>query len=391
MSDNLPRVIRYEGDNDTLVYIYKCQDLNTQSRLIVHSTQEAIFFKNGQALDSFGPGEHQLKTENLPFIKKFFAKLFGGVAPFPCEVYFINKVKYLDFTWGTDGPFSIKDPIYPVMVKVRSRGTSGVRIVDARKFIMNIAGQIEEFSTASLISKVKQLMLPFVKESIHRAIIEKHICVTEATSFLSEISEIVLRHLNNFIADLGISANHFTVGAIELPEGEEEKYDNVLLDDQERRRFEVLGEYYDKQRIYDIQESAAQNLGIAGTYMGLGLGFGLAPNMMGNMMNNFGGNMSKQAVSEQAPQSVCPSCGAKIPANSKFCLECGSKAQVEEQSSGEVVCSMCKGKNPSNAKFCLSCGAKLETKVQTQSFCPNCGSKLPAGSKFCPVCGYHLS
>ena len=64
----LPHVIEHEGDNSTLVYRYKCEDLNTKSKLIVHDTQEALFFKSGQALDLFGAGAHNLKTENLPLI-----------------------------------------------------------------------------------------------------------------------------------------------------------------------------------------------------------------------------------------------------------------------------------------------------------------------------------
>ena len=56
-------VIKYEGDNSTFIWKHPCEDFNTATQLIVHETQEAIFFMNGQALDSFGPGRHTLDNQ----------------------------------------------------------------------------------------------------------------------------------------------------------------------------------------------------------------------------------------------------------------------------------------------------------------------------------------
>ena len=47
-------VIKYEGDNSTFIWKHPCEDFNTSSQLIVHESQEAILFLNGQALDLFG-------------------------------------------------------------------------------------------------------------------------------------------------------------------------------------------------------------------------------------------------------------------------------------------------------------------------------------------------
>ena len=50
--DILPiqQVIKYEGDNSTFVWKHPAEDFNTQSQLIVHGSQEAIFFLNGLKL-----------------------------------------------------------------------------------------------------------------------------------------------------------------------------------------------------------------------------------------------------------------------------------------------------------------------------------------------------
>ena len=71
-------IIKYEGDNSTFVWKHPKEDFNTNSQLIVHESQEAIFFANGQALDLFGPGRYSLETQNMPMLSKYFNKLSKG-------------------------------------------------------------------------------------------------------------------------------------------------------------------------------------------------------------------------------------------------------------------------------------------------------------------------
>ena len=71
---SLVDVIKYEGDNQTFVWKHPREDFNTGSQLIVHESQEAIFFLNGQALDSFLPGRYELETQNIPLLNKIINK-----------------------------------------------------------------------------------------------------------------------------------------------------------------------------------------------------------------------------------------------------------------------------------------------------------------------------
>ena len=88
----IAELIKYEGDNSTFIWKHPCEDFNTLTQLIVHESQEAIFFLNGEALDLFGPGRHTLETQSIPKLGKVFGKLVDGKeTPFHCEVYFINK------------------------------------------------------------------------------------------------------------------------------------------------------------------------------------------------------------------------------------------------------------------------------------------------------------
>ncbi|MBR3621376.1 MAG: zinc ribbon domain-containing protein, partial [Clostridia bacterium] len=91
----------------------------------------------------------------------------------------------------------------------------------------------------------------------------------------------------------------------------------------------------------------------------------------GNQSNN-------NAPAQSAPTVNCSKCGAPLPANAKFCHECGNK--IVSVSANEIICPKC-GEKTAKGKFCINCGTPLANK------CPNCGTDVPAGGKFCLECG----
>ena len=152
----------------------------------------------------------------------------------------------------------------------------------------------------------------------------------------------------------------------------------------------------------DVQKAYAEGIGNmgpdvvnggggGGSVMGEMLQFGVgmaAMNAMapqvGDMMKGMGGAQAAGAPSAAgaAAQTIqCPKCGNTLPANAKFCLECGTK--IESLSAGEMICPSCGQKTPAG-KFCMLCGQPLASK------CPNCGADIPAGGKFCLQCGTKL-
>ena len=104
-------VIKYEGNNDTFVWKHPEEDFNTLSQLIVHESQEAVLFLNGQALDLFGPGRHTLHTQNIPLLSKLINLPMSGESPFHCEVYFVNKAEKMAIKWGM-GNVNYLDPTH---------------------------------------------------------------------------------------------------------------------------------------------------------------------------------------------------------------------------------------------------------------------------------------
>ncbi len=147
---------------------------------------------------------------------------------------------------------------------------------------------------------------------------------------------------------------------------------------------------YQDERGFDVAERLASNQAVGQmANMGIGMGMiagvgGTVGNQVGAMLQDTLGKNSQNAPSGQpAPagnaSAKCAKCGADLPANAKFCPQCGEK--VGDGNDGTVLCSKCGAKVP-GGKFCLNCGAPLQNAV-----CPKCGKCVQAGANFCPDCG----
>ena len=97
-------------------------DIKYGAQLIVQENQEAVFFRDGQAMDRFGPGRYTLTTANLPIITRLLT-LPWEQSPFQCLVYFIGKQTFLDQKWGTRQPITLRDAEFG-MVRLRSFGST---------------------------------------------------------------------------------------------------------------------------------------------------------------------------------------------------------------------------------------------------------------------------
>ena len=177
---NIAEVIKYEGDNSTFIWKHPAEDFNSLTQLIVHESQEAIFFLNGEALDLFGPGRHTLETQNIPKIGKFLNRLTGGESPFHCEVYFINKTVQMAVKWGTDSRVRFLEPTYGVPLEIGASGEMNLAVSDSRKLLLKLVGTTKGIAwgdesdgfTKSLQASFRPLISSAVKSNLSACIKE---------------------------------------------------------------------------------------------------------------------------------------------------------------------------------------------------------------------------
>ncbi|GAB1485326.1 SPFH domain-containing protein [Aminivibrio sp.] len=373
------------GSEDLLAWRYrdsanpeKSDELGTWSQLVVGESQEAILFRNGQALDLFGPGRYTLSTANVPLLSRVVNLPFGGESPFKAEVWFVNKVHVLDVKWGTAVPLQLQDPKYGILLPVRSYGQFGLRVEDSRKFLIKLVGALPRFDREALVRYFRGLLLTRAADLISTYLVHKRISVVEVNAFLDEISDEMLDRVRPLFAQYGIDVVNFFVNSINIPE-EDPAVAELKKTLTERAKMEVLGYSYQQMRSFDALDKAASNEG-GGSLINAGLGLGIGVGMggpFGKMAGEMGQNLTSGDSSRQGTLP-CPKCGQPSPEDASFCSRCG------EPLPGKRVCPKCGASLREGAKFCSECGQSLVLA------CPSCGGIVPQGAKFCPECGKPL-
>ena len=410
-------IIKYEGDNSTFVWKHPVEDFYTGTQLLVHESQEAIFFMNGQALDLFGAGRHTLESQNLPMLSRLFNKPFGNETPFHCEVYFINKTEQMAIKWGTDSKVEYVEPTYKFPLQIGASGEMTLRAEDARKLLVKVVGTTAGVTQQMLVQKFRGILMMRVKTYLANLIREQSINIFSIDEHLTAVSDALHMRLIPDFADYGLALEKFYVTTIVKPEEDRNyqrfkelhfrQYADVaeaqlrqqigLIDQQTQAQRMVIeaqgiaqkraleGYTYQDERSFDVAERVASNDAIAQmSNLGIGLGTmaGIGGTVSGLMTNALGNAVNHQAPAAwQQAQIECPYCQTKLPADAKFCFGCGQK--VEMLAANEMICPSCGKKTPAG-KFCMECGHPLA------NTCPNCGNELPAGAKFCLNCGQKL-
>src|SRR5574344_285797 len=159
-------VIKYEGDNSTFIWKHPSEDFNSLTQLIVHESQEAILFMNGQALDLFGPGRYTLETQNIPKLGKLLNRTTGGETPFHCEVYFINKTEQMAIKWGTDSKVQYIDPTFNFPLSIGANGEMSLSVGDSRKLVVKIVGTERCLDRTQLVTYLRAFLMTKVKTYI---------------------------------------------------------------------------------------------------------------------------------------------------------------------------------------------------------------------------------
>jgi membrane protease subunit (stomatin/prohibitin family) len=358
----------------------RSDELGNWTQLIVQESQEAILFRDGQALDRFGPGRYTLSTDNIPILGKLLRLPTGGESPFKASVWFVNKVHVLDVKWGTAHPLQLRDPEYKSPIPVRAYGQFGVRIDDARKFLVKLVGARPMLDREILVESFRGLILNRIGDLIASYLVKKKINVFEVSAWLGEMADESVARLESVFDDYGIEVVNFYVGSVNVPEDDPAVVD-IRKAMSERARMELVGYDYRQMRSFDAMEKLAGNGGaggnpLMGAGMGLGVGMGAGGafgQMAGQMAQNFGISGQPERPADAAkPENKCPGCGKPYKEGASYCAECGKILAV--------TCPKCNAAVEQGAKFCPACGEKLQKTCE-------CGTALDNGAKFCPGCG----
>ncbi len=361
MAQTLEVLEHFDPTGEEIVYRFPPEgsaEIKMGAQLVVHEAQEAVLFRDGRALDVFGPGRHTLITQNIPLLTKAASLPFGGKSPFRVAVVFVNKRTFLDQKWGTREPVVFRDSELG-MVRLRAFGNYAYRIADSQLFVNTVVGSQGVFDT----DRLKDFYRDVIVSRLNDLLGETLKTIFDLPRIYDELGVAAKSRLAEDFAKYGVDLTDFYINSVTPPDEVQEKID-------ERAAMGAIGDMgtYMQFKAAQAMEEAAQGgaggeggAASAGMGLGLGAGFGaMMPGMISQAMQQ------GQQQGQQQGGGAAPAAGAAAAGARAFCPECG--AQV-----------------PPGAKFCPGCGHKLGAPG-----CPKCGQPVPPGAKFCPNCGEKL-
>jgi membrane protease subunit (stomatin/prohibitin family) len=358
-----------EDSGDELVYRFPTSDtIKMGAQLIVMESQTAVFFRDGKALDTFGPGRHTLSTLNLPILTKILSLPFGSKSPFKAEVYFVSNRVFTNLKWGTREPVIFRDTEFK-MVRLRAFGVYSIRINDPSLFVNTIVGAQRRFSTSDIEGYLREMVVSKMFDVLGETLKT----LLDLPRYYDELGVALKTRVKEDFGKYGLEVVDFYINSITPPDEVQKVID-------ERSGMAAMGDMNEYMRFKAAKamgDAAKQEGGGAGQGMGLGMGAGLGmmlPGMVSQAMQA-GQQNQNQEGKPVVTGPICAKCKTQLPPGAQFCTTCGARI------ANWLVCPKCTAQVPPDAKFCNACGAPMSQD------CSKCGTTLQPGSKFCPQCG----
>lgn len=236
------------------------------AQLIVQQSQEAIFFRDGRAMDSFGPGRYTLTTANLPIIGGLLTAPFER-SPFQACVYFVGKQTFIDQRWGTRQPITMRDPQFGI-VRLRGFGKFAYRVTDGALLLNTIVGTQGKFTTDEILNYLRDVIVTGLTDLLATA----GIGVLDLPAHMDDVSAAARVKLGDQFSKYGLELTEFFVSNISLPDEVQKAIDA-------KTSMAVLGD----MRSYTMYATAnaIQSAGQAGGTNPVGFGLGMMlPNLL---------------------------------------------------------------------------------------------------------------
>ena len=282
-------------------------DFQIGSQVIVRESQNAVFFRDGRALDTFGPGRHTITTANIPFIRDWVGQLFNERSPFTAEIYYVSVREFPDQKWGTPQPIIVRNPGMGLGVALlQAFGNYSFSVSNAQQFVAQIVGAQGAYTTNDIQGRFRAVLLSKLQDLLGELATKQGKTVPELIAYTEEIGAAMRAKAQDDFRSIGVTLKSFYVESIKpSSKSAEELRAMGMLD---------MQTYMQLQAADAMRDAANNQSGGAGLTAGIGAGMGIG-NIMGQA---FQGGMQPPAgpgaaTGGQGPAPQGPPAGGSSP------------------------------------------------------------------------------
>ena len=214
-------VISFEGATDALIWKHPIEDFCLGSQLIVDESQEAIFYRDGQALDTFPAGQYTLETQRLPLLDKVTQLPVSNGSVFHSKVYFVNLITHMGIKWGV-GQIKLYEPRYSLPVELGLHGSFNVKVTNARKLLLKVVGTAGGLNRNDLLDEngkgyFRDMITMQIRNRIATTIRSYGIDLMELDQYAIELSNALREQINPSLDEYGLQVTEFFISGVKMP------------------------------------------------------------------------------------------------------------------------------------------------------------------------------
>lgn len=249
------------------------------SQLTVRESQEAVFFRDGKALDIFSAGRHILKTQNVPVVGKWVTSFgYGENSPFRSEVVFVGKQLFANLKWGTKEPILFRDTELNA-VRLRSFGSYSIMVSDTMLFVNKIVGTKGLYTTNSIEDYLKGIIISKLNTVFGKQLKS----VFDIAKSIENLNLAIRTELQTDFNGLGLQIHDFYIQSISVPDEVQKMIDA-------KSGMGALGnlDQYMKFKVANAIGDSANNSGGTGDAFNAGVGLSLGmilPQLINSNLN----------------------------------------------------------------------------------------------------------
>lgn len=241
-------------------------DLRIGSQIIVRESQNVVFFRDGRALDTFGPGRHTIVTANIPKVIDFIGKAFNDRTPFTAEVYYVSMKEFADRKWGTPQPIIVRNPGVGLGVALlQGFGSYSFQVTDPQQFVTQLVGAQGYYRSQEIENRLRMMLLSKLQDLLGESTANRN--VLDLIGLTEELGAGVRAKVQDDFLAIGLALKSFYIGNLKPSEKSAEELRAMGMLD--------INVYTQLQAADALRDAAQNESGGAGLTAGIGAGVGL--------------------------------------------------------------------------------------------------------------------